>query len=114
MLNNKNKYLIPFAVCLLTFSACNSNESLSVDDEGKTPIELTTGIVGENPTGDRAQTRNLVTTDNPYGHAAQAFAAGTSLYTVIKSENGTTTPLYTRTIRIWLQSFLGRQSVAST
>ena len=107
MLNNKNKYLIPFAVCLLTFSACDSNESLSVDDEGKTPIELTTGIVGENPTGDRAQTRNLVTTDNPYGHAAQAFAAGTSLYTVIKSENGTTTPLYTRTIGY-------AQAVAST
>lgn len=107
MLNNKNKYLIPFAVCLLTFSACDSNESLSVDDEGKTPIELTTGIVGENPTGDRAQTRNLVTTDNPYGHAAQAFAAGTSLYMVIKSENGTTDPLYTRTIGY-------AQAVAST
>lgn len=95
-----NKYLTLFAVGLLTLSACDTNDSLSAgtNDQGKTPIELTAGVIGENPIGTPAKTRNVVTTDNPYGHSAQSFGAGTSLYMVIKSDNGTTSPLYTRTI----------------
>ncbi len=77
------------AICLLTLSACSSNETLpdSPNHQGKTPIELSAGIVGENPTDLRAQTRDVVTTDNPYGHNAAAFDANTSLFMVIKGDN---------------------------
>ena len=77
------------AICLLTLSACSSNETLpdSPNHQGKTPIELSAGIVGENPTDLRAQTRTVVTTDNPYGHNAAAFDANTSLFMVIKGDN---------------------------
>ena len=77
------------AICLLTLSACSSNETLpdSPNHQGKTPIELSAGIVGENPTDLRAQTRTVVTTDNPYGHSAAAFGANTSLFMVIKGDN---------------------------
>lgn len=101
MLKNTNKYQTLLAVCLLTLSACSTNETLtdSPIDQSKTPIELTAGIIGENAATTRGLTRT-VTNDNPYGHAATAFSSGTSLYMVIKSENGTsTTPTqYTRTI----------------
>ena len=99
-----NKYLPLWAVCLLTLSACNSSDSWSVDpvNQSKTPIELTVGIVGENTATPRAQTRTVTTTDNPYGHAATAFADATSLYLVLKSEYGGTgtaqAPLYSRSI----------------
>ena len=75
MLKKTNKYQTLLAVCLLTLSACNSNETLtdSPNNQGKTPIELTVGIVGENPSTPRAQTRTVTTTDNPYGQAATAF-----------------------------------------
>lgn len=77
------------AICLLTLSACSSNETLpdSPNHQGKPPIELSAGIVGENPTDLRAQTRDVVTTDNPYGHNAAAFDANTSLFMVIKGDN---------------------------
>ena len=98
-----NKYLPLWTVCLLTLSACNSSDSLSVDpvNQDKTPIELSVGIVGENTSTPRALTRTVITTDNPYGHAASAFSSATSLYMVMKSEHATDNtkvPKYTRTI----------------
>ena len=89
MLKKTNKYQTLMAICLLTLSACSSNETLpdSPNHQGKTPIELSAGIVGENPTDLRAQTRTVVTTDNPYGHNAAAFDANTSLFMVIKGDN---------------------------
>ena len=89
------------AICLLTLSACSSNETLpdSPNHQGKTPIELSAGIVGENPTDLRAQTRTVVTTDNPYGHNAAAFDANTSLFMVIKGDNAdASASKYTRSI----------------
>ena len=89
------------AICLLTLSACSSNETLpdSPNHQGKTPIELSAGIVGENPTDLRAQTRTVVTTDNPYGQSASAFGANTSLFMVIKGDNANTSAAkYTRSI----------------
>ena len=101
MLKKTNKYQTLLAVCLLTLSACSTNETLtdSPIDQSKTPIELTAGIIGENAATTRGLTRT-VTNDNPYGHAAAAFSSGTSLYMVIKSENetSTTSTQYTRTI----------------
>lgn len=95
MLKNTNKYQTLLAVCLLTLSACSTNETLtdSPIDQSKTPIELTAGIIGENAATTRGLTRTVTNT-------AEAFSKGTSLYMVIKSENGTsTTPTqYTRTI----------------
>ena len=89
------------AICLLTLSACSSNETLpdSPNHQGKTPIELSAGIVGENPTDLRAQTRTVVTTDNPYGHNAAAFDANTNLFMVIKGDNAdASASKYTRSI----------------
>ena len=102
MLNKTNKYQTLLAVCLLTLSACSTNETLtdSPIDQSKTPIELTVGIVGENTSTPRALTRT-VTTDSPYGNAASAFSSATSLYMVMKSEHATDNtkvPKYTRTI----------------
>ena len=101
-----NKYLPLWTVCLLTLSACNSSDSLSVDpvNQDKTPIELTVGIVGEDSTTPHALTRTVTTTDSPYGHAASAFSSPTSLYMVMKSEHtdyatdNTKVPKYSRTI----------------
>lgn len=98
-----NKYLPLWAVCLLTLSACNSSDSLSVDpvNQSKTPIELTVGIVGEDSTTPRALTRTVTTTDSPYGNPATAFSSATSLYMVMKSEHATDNtkaPKYSRTI----------------
>jgi hypothetical protein len=100
MLKKTNKYQTLMAICLLTLSACSSNETLpdSPNHQGKTPIELSAGIVGENPTDLRAQTRTVVTTDNPYGHNAAAFDANTSLYMVIKGDKEGSTSKYTRSI----------------
>ena len=105
MLNKTNKYQTLLAVCLLTLSACSTNETLtdSPIDQSKTPIELTVGIVGENTATPRALTRT-VTTDSPYGNAASAFSSATSLYMVMKSEHpdyptdNTKAPKYSRTI----------------
>ena len=101
MLKKTNKYQTLLAVCLLTLSACSTNETLtdSPIDQSKTPIELTAGIIGENAATTRGLTRT-VTNDSPYGSAATAFSSGTSLYMVIKSENetSTTSTQYTRTI----------------
>ena len=97
MLKRKNKiYLKPFAaVCMLMLSACSSDEALPVpDNPDKTPIELTVGVIGEPP----AATRSVVTTDHPYGQDAQAFAKGTSIYMVMKSEKSDANAVYTRTI----------------
>jgi hypothetical protein len=95
MLKNTNKYQTLLAVCLLTLLACSTNETLtdSPIDQSKTPIELTAGIIGENAATTRGLTRTVTNT-------AEAFSKGTSLYMVIKSENGTsTTPTqFTRTI----------------
>lgn len=99
MLNKTNQYLTSIAVSLLMLAACDSNDSLSVDNQGKTPIELTVGIVGENPSDLHAQTRTVVTTDNPYGQSAAAFGANTSLYMVIKGDNAdASASKYTRSI----------------
>ena len=104
MLNKTNKYQTLLAVCLLTLSACSTNETLtdSPNNQSKTPIELMVGIVGENTSTHRALTRTVTTTDNPYGHAATAFTDATSLYMVLKSEYGGTgaeqDPKYSRSI----------------
>ena len=80
------------AVCMLMLSACNTDETLPSnppDNQGKTPIELTVGISGEGGAAvTRGTTRAVVTTDNPYGHPAGRLAVGTSLYMVMKSEDG--------------------------
>ena len=91
MLKRKNKiYLKPFAAaCMLILSACSSDETVPVNDnQGKTPIELTVGIVGENHSGTRAATRAIVTTDRPYAQDAEAFGSTTNLYMILKSDNG--------------------------
>ena len=102
MLKKTNKYQTLLAVCLLTLSACSTNETLtdSPIDQSKTPIELTVGIVGENTATPRAQTRTI-TNDNPYGQAATAFTEATNLFMVMKSEHatdGTKAAKYTRSI----------------
>ena len=102
MLKKTNKYQTLLAVCLLTLSACSSNETLtdSPNNQGKTPIELSVGIVGENAATPRAQTRTI-TNDNPYGQAATAFTEATNLFMVMKSEHatdGTKAAKYTRSI----------------
>lgn len=104
MLNKTNKYQTLLAICLLTLSACSSNESLSdsPNNQGKTPIELSVGIVGENAVVPSAQTRTVITNDSPYGNPATAFTDATSLYMVLKSEYGGTgtaqAPKYSRSI----------------
>lgn len=112
MLKKTNKYQTLLAVCLLTLSACSTNETLtdSPIDQRKTPIELTAGIIGENAATTRGLTRT-VTNDSPYGSAAAAFSKGTSLYMVIKSENGTSATLYNRTIGYAQDAATDRKSV---
>ncbi len=73
------------AFCLLMLTACSSDTvqpDNGTDQQGKTPIELTVGIMGEGS----AATRTVVTNDDLYGQKAKAFEAGTSLYMVMKSE----------------------------
>ena len=91
MLKNSEKYAALAALCMLTsLWACRRDE---VPVAGKSPIELTAGVAGESP----AVTKAVVTT----GSGARALAHGTSLYMVMKSENGgdgTAPARYTRTI----------------
>ena len=95
MLNRTEKYAAIAVLGMLTaLSACQRAELPVSENLGKTPIELKVGIVGENA---RA-TKSVVTTDMPYGQSAQAFAAGTSLYMVMKSEKANADAVYTRTI----------------
>lgn len=96
MFNKDDKYMVLSAVCMLTFSACSTDEGLSTsDDQDKTPIELSAGVVGESPATQRAATRATVTTNATY---AKPFAAGTSVYMVLKSEKSDANAVYTRTI----------------
>ena len=91
MLKNSEKYAALAALCMLTsLWACRRDE---VPVAGKSPIELTAGVAGESP----AVTKAVVTT----GSGARALTHGTSLYMVMKSENGgdgTAPARYTRTI----------------
>jgi len=87
----------PLAVLtLLALAACNNDEMLYPDsayNQSKTPIEMTVGLMGESPAAmTRSTTRAVVTTDNPYGHPAGRLAVGTSLYMVMKSDDGGYTP----------------------
>jgi len=89
------------AVGMLMLWAC-SVEPLSPEggSSTKSPIELSVGIAGN---GADVATKTVVTTDNPYGHAADAFASTTNLYMVMKSEDLATTPAatkYTRTMGV--------------
>ena len=95
MFNKTEKYAAIAALGMLTtLWACQRSELPVSQNSGKTPIELTVGIVGENASA----TKSVVTTDTPYGQSAAAFAAGTSLYMVMKSEKANTDAVYTRTI----------------
>ena len=96
MLKKANKYIVLSAVCMLTLSACSTDEGLSTsEDQDKTPIELSAGVVGESPATQRAATRATVTTN---ATKAQPFGAGTSVYMVLKSEKANAGAVYTRTI----------------
>ena len=95
MLNKTEKYAAIALICMLALPACRQDEPLNISDSaGKNPIELTVGLAGENPT----VTKSVVTTDSPYGQSAQAFAAGTSIYMVMKSEKANADAVYSRTI----------------
>lgn len=97
MLKKANKYIALSTVCVLTISACSTDEGLSAfDDQDKTPIELSAGVVGESPATQRAATRAMVTSGS-----VSPFAKTTSVYMVLKSENrdNTSAPaFFTRTI----------------
>lgn len=91
------------AAGMLILWAC-SVEPLSPEggSSTKSPIELSVGIAGN---GADVATKTVVTTDNPYGHTADAFASTTSLYMVMKAdENAASTPAlptkYTRTMGV--------------
>ncbi len=104
MLKKTDKYITISAVCMLTLSACSSDDALSVADKdggGKTPIELTVGITGQSPSATRATTRTVVTTDKKdknNAYMAQAFGANTNLYMVMESKKDASNIKYTRTI----------------
>ena len=97
MLKKANKYIALSTVCMLTISACSTDEGLSAsDNQNKTPIELSAGVVGESPATQHAATRTTVTSGT-----GSAFSKTTSVYMVLKSENSadaTADTLYTRTI----------------
>lgn len=97
MLKKANKYIALSTVCVLTISACSTDEGLSAsDNQDKTPIELSAGVVGESPATQHAATRTTVTSGT-----GSAFSKTTSVYMVLKSENSAGTSadvLYTRTI----------------
>ena len=97
MLKKANKYIALSTVCVLTISACSTDEGLSAsDNQYKTPIELSAGVVGESPATQHAATRTTVTSGT-----GSAFSKTTSVYMVLKSENrdNTSAPaLYARTI----------------
>lgn len=97
MLKKANKYIALSTVCMLTISACSTDEGLSAsDNQNKTPIELSAGVVGESPATQHAATRTTVTSGT-----GSAFSKTTSVYMVLKSENSNNTSdpaLYARTI----------------
>ena len=97
MLKKANKYIALSSVCMLTISACSTDKGLSAfDDQDKTPIELSAGVVGESPATQHAATRAMVTSGT-----GSAFSKTTSVYMVLKSENSNNTSdpaLYARTI----------------
>lgn len=97
MLKKANKYIALSTVCMLTISACSTDEGLSAsDNQNKTPIELSAGVVGERPATQHAATRTTVTSGT-----GSAFSKTTSVYMVLKSENSNNTSdpaLFTRTI----------------
>ena len=99
MLKKANKYIALSTVCMLTISACSTDEGLSAsNNQDKTPIELSAGVVGESPATQQAATRTTVTSNETN---AKPFTGGTSVYMVLKSENSAGTSadvLYTRTI----------------
>ena len=90
MMRNTATYSVLAAACLLAFLSCQREQLLP---DPRTPIELTAGIVG-----DSSPLTKGVTTDSPYGTAATAFGANTSLYMVMKSEKTSADPLYSRTM----------------
>jgi len=108
MLFKTERYIALALGCMLICSACSSNDAASVaapEPQVKTPIELTVGIMGENPASiSRAATRGVVTTDKPYGKQADAFSnTNTNLYMVMMSDDIGTTPSaakYTRTMGV--------------
>ena len=86
-------------------AACSTSEPPvegQPDGQQRTPIELSVGIIGEGSAAStRTATRNVVTVDKPYNQYAKAFDAATSLYMVMKSDDGGSTPgasKYTSTI----------------
>lgn len=99
MLNKAEKYLALSLSCMLTFSACQPDESLNIpDNHGKTPIELIVGNANEMTGAVRGKTRRVVTSA---GNSLKPFEKSTSIYLVLKSENGNDTEaaaMYTRTI----------------
>lgn len=96
------------AVGLLALAACTAdNDALTGggDAQGKTPIEISAGIYGEQPamttrSGEATgSTRSVVTNDKTETeNLAQKFAVGTSLYMVMMSEKSGADAVYTRTI----------------
>lgn len=95
MLKKAEKYIALALSCMLT-AACNSDDALSIpDNQGKTPIELTAGVLNDSPAIHRAVTRSVTTTNE---NAAKPFASGTSVYLVLKSEKDNAGAVYTRTI----------------
>jgi len=102
MLNKFGTYMAIAAACMLTLSACSSDDALSIADAektDKTPIEVTVGIVGEGSSGVTRGVTRTVTLDNNDNNKALAFGKGTSLYMVIKSEDASdANATYTRTI----------------
>lgn len=94
MLKKADKYIAFSLGCMLMLSACQHEESLSIpDNQGKTPIELSVNSADEVTSITR-----MVTSA---GGSAKPFLHGTSIYLVLKSENGNNpeaTAMYTRTI----------------
>lgn len=96
MLKKANKYIALSTVCMLTISACSTDEGLSAsDNQNKTPIELSAGVVGESPATQHAATRTTVTSGS-----GSAFCKTTSVYMVLRSDSADVTgkTKYTRTI----------------
>ena len=105
MLKKAEKYIALALSCMLT-AACNSDDALSIpDNQGKTPIELTAGVLNDSPAIHRAVTRSVTTTNE---NAAKPFASGTSVYLVLKSEKDNAGAVYTRTIG-YLQGFVAQK-----
>ncbi len=87
----KDRYLTLAAISLLTLTACTSDDLPSADSQeqsGKTPIEVTAGIVGEGSSArTRAVTRRVVTTNDINNNKAVAFEKVTGDLGEINLEN---------------------------